>query len=954
MKTSNRILRLLACCFLALLFIPSVDAQTRLYNIASEGGYHDNGTILSVNLGDSAVVSEYLFPSKNKAERPGELASFTELNGKLYAITQGGGACDDGVLFEYDFTTNTYRDIKEFCETDAEYPQDELTVLGGKLYGVLRYGGANGNGLIFEYDPTTDTYSKEYEFPGSLGYSSSLTAYNGMLWGTYLKHDAVFFAYDPVNNVITNKPIGNSADGISMDGKMVEWQGTFYGCSENRGTHYDGFLFSYVAATGAYTVLHHFVEPNGEEPALSMLRASNGKLYGLTQEGGTNADDDGTLFEFDLSTNTFSKKHNFTDEERDIQGRLLEVNPGELWGLKRDKSLIYKYDIASGTVATVFTLQSGSVNTLREPRGSLFMASNGMLYGMTQYGGTDDEGGIFEYDPVNNAYTTKIEFGGSVAMGKEPFDRLTKAGDRLYGVTRKGGVNNEGTIFEFDPATNSAIKLADFSTLGIGTPYNGLTLANNGKLYGSTDLAIYEVDPLQKTTTKHYDFTKYTGVSSRLKVGFDGKFYGIYGGGGVNRNGLVFSYDVQTSTYDSVYVFPEYRQAEITGSGPIPSFAMTANGLLYGTTSSGGQNSYGVVYSLNLMTGAYTKLIDIDGTEVESDYPGFQLIDAQGIVYGKTWRGGTNEGSVFSFTPSTNTLTTVGNFDRDPSTPNTVTGAFLAGDIIEASNGRFYGATGLGEFIYNIDTATGVVKSYYLKGIIGRDIEAAFVEFTIPTKPILASNLSTSVCAGTASGITFTLDGGSPAASHFEIVSITPQKGLKAGNGNAQVGNNKTANAIAGDTWTNNWKIPRKVVYSVLPVSAGGLTGDIVDITLTVNPGIKLAEQGCTGCGKIKLDVALNGTAPNLDTEVKKNTAYKAPATLVWYDDNNGRAGRILASRPTVNTANPGTFSYWVAQQNAGCAGAATKVEVSIASPAPPAIAVSFCPGQSIDLASKM
>ncbi|MFK7969901.1 MAG: choice-of-anchor tandem repeat GloVer-containing protein, partial [Bacteroidia bacterium] len=153
----NRILLLLACCSFALLTTQNAQAQSRLYGISSSGGYHDQGTIFSVNLGDTTVVNEYLFPSAHKAERPGEQAAFVELNGKLYAVTRGGGACEKGVLFEYDFTTNTYRDIKEFCGNADNLPYGELTVLGGKVYGIYQYGGVHGNGFIFEYAPATDT-----------------------------------------------------------------------------------------------------------------------------------------------------------------------------------------------------------------------------------------------------------------------------------------------------------------------------------------------------------------------------------------------------------------------------------------------------------------------------------------------------------------------------------------------------------------------------------------------------------------------------------------------------------------------------------------------------------------------------------------------------------------------------------------------------------------------------
>jgi hypothetical protein len=117
----------------------------------------------------------------------------------------------------------------------------------------------------------------------------------------------------------------------------------------------------------------------------------------------------------------------------------------------------------------------------------------------------------------------------------------------------------------------------------------------------------------------------------------------------------------------------------------------------------------------------------------------------------------------------------------------------------------------------------------------------------------------------------------------------------------------------------------------------------------------QLAEQGCTGCGEIRFATAVNGPAPNLDTEVKKNSAFASPNTLVWYADNGGSQGVQLGATPVVNAAIAGSISYWVAQNaGTGCTSTARKVVISVASPAPPSLSVSFCPSQSIDLASNM
>ncbi|MFK7971203.1 MAG: PKD domain-containing protein [Bacteroidia bacterium] len=146
-------------------------------------------------------------------------------------------------------------------------------------------------------------------------------------------------------------------------------------------------------------------------------------------------------------------------------------------------------------------------------------------------------------------------------------------------------------------------------------------------------------------------------------------------------------------------------------------------------------------------------------------------------------------------------------------------------------------------------------------------------------------------------------------------------------------------------------------IYTVCLIVTNSCGADTIcqTVSITCSPPAALADQGCSSCGEIQLSAAINGTAPNLDTEVKKNSAYATPNTLLWYGDNNGRAGRVLASTPTINTANPGSVNYWVAQSaGTGCTSTAKKVVVSVASPAPPSLTISFCPGQSVNLAGSM
>ena len=98
---------------------------------------------------------------------------------------------------------------------------------------------------------------------------------------------------------------------------------------------------------------------------------------------------------------------------------------------------------------------------------------------MTAYGGVNGDGVLFEYDPATNIYTKKFDFDGS-ATGVYPFGSLLEAGNgKLYGMTVYGGVNGDGVLFEYDPATNTCAKKLDFDGSATGTyPFGSLIEIN--------------------------------------------------------------------------------------------------------------------------------------------------------------------------------------------------------------------------------------------------------------------------------------------------------------------------------------------------------------------------------------------------------------------------------------------------------------------------------------------
>ncbi len=269
---------------------------------------------------------------------------------------------------------------------------------------------------------------------------------------------------------------------------------------------------------------------NGIYP-LSLMQARNGKLYGMTRSGG--AYNQGVIFEWNILTNTYTKKIDFN---RSVTGQfprgsLIQADNGKLYGInnygeKIDGGVLFELDPETN----IFTkrVEFGEGNNGFWPEGSLIQANNGKIYGTTERGGIYGGGVLFEWDPVNNEYTKKFDFD---INGYYPDGSLIQGSNgKLYGMTNSGGLSGAGILFEYDIAANSCTKKADLGNLIGGRKLLGYLLqASNGKIYGMAYAegstfrgVLFEYDPVTNIAIKKFDFTKNSGTtpsSNLIEIG---------------------------------------------------------------------------------------------------------------------------------------------------------------------------------------------------------------------------------------------------------------------------------------------------------------------------------------------------------------------------------------------------------------------------------------------------
>jgi len=279
--------------------------------------------------------------------------------------------------------------------------------------------------------------------------------------------------------------------------------------------------------------------------------------------------------------------------------------------------------------------------------GSLTVDAAGNLYGTTQ-GGTNGEGTVYKLDPAGNK-TALYQF-KQVPDGVWPVNVVRDSAGNLYGATYQGGSTcffqqGCGTVFKLDADGNETI-LHRFGRGTDGRFPNGVIRDAAGNLYGTTVAG---------------------GVPSLCGDGC----------------GTIFKVDA-SGKETILYRFRGGADGGIPGGGVI----LDSAGNLYGTTGTGGANTYGTVFKLDA-NGKFTVLHSFtvnEGCFAEASL----LRDAAGNLYGTTdGCGQFGDGTVFKVAPSGKT-TVLHTFTGGPD------GGFPGGPVVQDKAGNLYGSATFG------------------------------------------------------------------------------------------------------------------------------------------------------------------------------------------------------------------------------------------------------------------
>ena len=184
--------------------------------------------------------------------------------------------------------------------------------------------------------------------------------------------------------------------------------------------------------------------------------------------------------------------------------------------------------------------------------------------------------------------------------------------------------------------------------------------------------------------------------------------YGFGSGGGAGNSGAIYSYALNSGAMTTLYSFTGGSD----GASPLGSPALSSDGTtLYGMTYTGGSSGLGSIFSSNLSTNTFTSLYGFTGGSDGNYAPSSVILSHDGAtLYGMTQSGGDHgSGNIFSFDLGSSSLTTLYSFTGGVDGHNP-----QGAPVLSPDGNTLYGITEQGGTNFDAGIASGVIFSYSL------------------------------------------------------------------------------------------------------------------------------------------------------------------------------------------------------------------------------------------------
>ena len=621
--------------------------------------------------------------------------------GDLFGTTIGGGDFGYGEIFEIVHGQNSVTSVASFNGSNGQTPNPQLIIdSSGDLFGTTESGGAGQQGTVFELAHGSNSIADLASFNGG----------NGKLPNSELVRDSSGNLFGTTENG------GSAGYGTVFEIAAGGAFSTIVNCDASDPNPFGSLVFDGAGDLLGTVQSNVFMIPHGTNqiqivPALQNIGVGNlstdsaGNIYAI---GGAGANNDGEIVEISpsfsvqrISFNGTNGKYPQSTMYIDGQGNVFGTTE---YGGTSNEGTIFEIAAGSGTIRALVSFKGTNGSA---PQGALIADAAGDLFGTTQTGGTDGVGTVFELNRGASAVTTVASFEAPAAgtMPSSPLIEDTK-GD-FFGTTSQGGAYGKGTVYEVVPGNGTPITLASFNGTNGANPYTGLYEDATGDLFGTTDSGgssnlgvIFEILHGSSTITPLVNFNGSDGQYPSALVGdSSGNIFGTTQAGS-NSDGTVFEIAAGTNTVSTFATF------DPTNDGtPLGKVVFDNNGNLFVASTLGDGAIFEIAHGTNTITQIATFRSDSPLN------PQLGVFDpTTGNIYGVTHLGGTGQlGTLFEVPSGTHSVVTLVNFDN-------TNGQQPLPDLAVDSQGDVFGTTRAGVgygYVFEIVHATGALVSVY-------------------------------------------------------------------------------------------------------------------------------------------------------------------------------------------------------------------------------------------------
>ncbi len=654
-------------------------ADGGLYGTTASGGTIGGGIIFKITT-NGVFATLYNF-NGGDGDSP-EVPMILGADGNLYGTTSSGGAAGDGEIFELT-QAGALTQIGTFNYFNGFDPSKLTQGIDGSFYGTTFGGGAPGDGTVFNLSTNgllTTLFVCDYTNGGYLPLAGLSQAPDGNLYGTTYEGGASNFGtlivMTPLGKVTTLYSFTGAADGGHPSADLVQGpDGNFYGTTIVGGAFDDGLVFRWTPGS-APVPLASFDGFNGAHPQSALVATADGSLYGTTPDGG--ATGNGVIFRVSINSPTLQ----ITSQPSD-QSAFLGSTASFSVDVAGNAPISYQWWKNNEPLANGGNIAGASSRILTISNVS---GADAAIYYVTISNAiapvVTSENALLEVvtspplflSPPVNQIGT---VGGSVTF------RAVVEGDLPMAFQWQSNhvnlVNNANVV----GANSSTLTLAGLNQRSDAT-YT--LIASNASGANSADaiLTVYGASIAGTAVSSLHWFTGGAdgGVPNGLALGSNGVLYGTTQSGGSGSGGTIFSVTTN-GEFQTLVAF-----AAANGSSPQAGLTPGSDGNLYGTTQGGGPNGWGTVFMMT-PAGALTTLAAFAS---QSNYAPYTALTqgTNGNFYGSSanlYKSG--DGNIFEMTPS-GSLSVIYSFTGGQ------TGNEPIGSLALGNDGNFYGMTTTG------------------------------------------------------------------------------------------------------------------------------------------------------------------------------------------------------------------------------------------------------------------